>query len=245
MSENRRSFCLHVWGDYACFARPELKAERFSYPIITPSAARGIFDAIYCKPIEFRWQIHKIEILKQPIYLALRRNEVKEKIPVTAVQRWMTGAEEPEPIWADGDRDLSGSDQKGRTQRQTMALKDVKYRITASIVRWPNSPHTQTSLEDQFLRRARAGKCFAQPYFGCREFPAFFELDDAVNGPSPVAYTADIGLMLYDVFDLSKPSTSSAKPAVSLFRAYVNNGVLDVPDFDDAAVLKSVPAEMR
>ena len=88
-ADSRRSFRLRVWGPFACFTRPELKAERFSYPVMTPSAARGIFDAIYCKPLEFRWQIEKIEVLEPPVYIALRRNEVKEKSNVNAIQRWI------------------------------------------------------------------------------------------------------------------------------------------------------------
>lgn len=131
MKSNKLS--LEVWGDLACFSNPVMKVERFSYEIITPSAARGIFEAIYWKS-KFRWQITAIEILKKPQYIALRRNEVKDKIPShSAILRWADGLEDPEPILADGDSSLLGTDQKGRTQRQTMALKDVRYRIQAEI----------------------------------------------------------------------------------------------------------------
>ncbi|HEV7670763.1 MAG TPA: type I-C CRISPR-associated protein Cas5c [Thermoanaerobaculia bacterium] len=233
---------LEVWGDLACFTRPELKVERFSYPCITPSAARGVFDAIYAKPVEFRWQIRRIELLEKPAFLALRRNEVKEKINVTAVSAWMEGKREPEPIWADGDRELVGTDEKGRTQRQTMALRNVHYRLTAEIVPWPGHAGKQAALEAQFRRRAEKGKCFYQPAMGCREFPAFFELVDPAAGGSikpPVDFDLDIGLMLYDVFDLSRPGTSSDRPAVSLFRAAIERGVLEVPAWGSAAVLRS------
>ena len=115
-----RTQVLEVWGDYACFSRPELKVERFSYPVPPPSAVRGIFEAIYIKPKEFRWQVERVELLSPPTYIALRRNEVKEKASVAAVEQWAKGLKAPEPIWADGDRDLTGSDEKGRTQRQTM-----------------------------------------------------------------------------------------------------------------------------
>lgn len=152
--------CLEVGGFLACFARPEMKVERFSYPVITPSAARGIFDAIYVKPSEFRWQITRVEVLRPISYLALRRNEIKEKVNVNLVGRWREGQEEPEPLWADGDRDLTGSDQKGRTQRQTMALKDVRYRLHALIRPWPGHEDKQQRLEAQFRRRAATGKCF-------------------------------------------------------------------------------------
>src|SRR5450759_2027893 len=175
---------LDVWGDLACFSQPVFKVERFSYPVITPSAARGIYDAIYCKPAEFRWQITGIEILAPPNYIALRRNEVKEKVSLNAVLHWMDGKERPEPIWADGDRALTGSDEKGRTQRQTMALKDVHYHLHAYIQPWPRFASALQGLEAQFRRRAAAGKCIYQPYLGCREFPAYFELVEPQAPPA-------------------------------------------------------------
>jgi CRISPR-associated protein Cas5d len=230
---------LEVWGDFACFSRPELKVERFSYPVITPSAARGIFDAIYAKPAEFRWAVIRIEVLSRPSFIALRRNEVKEKVNVHAVLDWMGGKREPEPIWADGDRDLLGSDEKGRTQRQTMALKDVRYRLHAEARPWPGHEGRQTALEAQFRRRAERGKCFQQPYFGCREFPAYFKLVEPDGGPSPEPLDQDLGFMLYDVFDLSRPGTSHDSPAVSLFRAALRGGVLAVPDYASPEVLKA------
>src|SRR5436305_2429072 len=136
---------LEVWGDFACFSRPELKVERFSYSVITPSAARGVFDAVFAKPEEFRWQIREVEVLERPSYIALRRNEVKEKVNVAAVLDWMAGRREPEPLWADGDRDSTGTDEKGRTQRQTMALKNVRYRLHAEIRPWPGHGAKQSS----------------------------------------------------------------------------------------------------
>jgi CRISPR-associated protein Cas5d len=234
---------LEVWGELACFTRPELKVERFSYPCITPSAARGIFDAIYAKPAEFRWQISKVELLRPPAYIALRRNEVKEKVNLDAVARWMAGKSQPEPIWADGDRDLLGSDEKGRTQRQTMALRDVHYRLWASINTWPGQEARLPALEAQFRRRAEGGKCFYQPYLGCREFPAYFRLvqpsEQAEPTPPPVDVDLDIGLMLYDVFDLSRAGSREDSPAISLFRAAVRRGVLAVPHYASPHVLKA------
>jgi CRISPR-associated protein Cas5d len=233
---------LEVWGEFACFSRPELKVERFSYPVITPSAARGIFDAIYAKPAEFRWAVLAVEVLRPPTFIALRRNEVKDKANVNAVHDWMADKREPEPIWADGDRDLLGTDEKGRTQRQTMALKDVRYRLHAEIRPWPGHEASQAALEAQFRRRAERGKCFHQPYFGCREFPAFFALAKPDDGPAadrPVIPDQDLGLMLYDVFDLSRPGTAHDGPAVSLFRAQLRAGVLSIPDYASAEVLKA------
>jgi CRISPR-associated protein Cas5d len=226
-----------VWGDFACYSRPELKVERFSYPLPPPSAVRGVFDAIYAKPKEFRWQVERVDLLSSPSYIALRRNEVKEKISVAAVEQWAKGRKAPEPIWADGDRDLLGSDEKGRTQRQTMALRNVRYRFCATIRPWPGFENHINALEAQFRRRAGSGKCFYQPYLGCREFAAYFELSSG-DQEVPTPWSADLGLMLYDVFDLSRPGTGEDKPAISLFRARVEDGVMRVPRYEDAAVVK-------
>jgi CRISPR-associated protein Cas5d len=255
---------LEVWGELACFTRPELKVERFSYPVITPSAARGIYDAIYCKPhkddlrkAEFRWQITGIEILSwsrrfggtdpvsYPQYIGLRRNEVKDKIPsLRTIQSWMDGKKEPQPIIADGTPNDLGTDQKGRTQRQTMALKNVRYRLHAYIHPWPDFKGQLPALEAQFRRRAAHGKCVFQPCFGCREFPAYFELVEPDNQiEPPVPLDLEIGLMIYDVFDLSKPglpldTEHSDAPSISLFRPKIENGIINVPDFESEAVLK-------
>lgn len=241
---------LEAWGELACFTRPELKVERFSYPVITPSAARGIFDAIFCKPnrdptkAEFRWQIKRIEILRPPQYIALRRNEVKEKISVDRVSSWMTGKELPEPIWADGTKEMLGTDMKGRTQRQTLALKDVRYRLHAEIRPHPAFADRLRGLEAQFQRRARGGKCFYQPYFGCREFPAYFELVEPDEPlAKPVSIDLDIGLMVYDTFDLSTPDDAWARPCISVFQAVIKGGILEVPDYDSHDVLKGIGGE--
>ena len=228
---------LLVWGEFACFSRPEMKVERFSYPVITPSAARGIFDAIFSKPnkdptqAQFRWQITRVEVLKPVSYIALRRNEVKEKASATLAQRWMTGEAEPRPIIADAT-EMS----HGRTQRQTMALQNVRYRLHARILPWPGHERKLPGFEAQFRRRASQGKCVYQPYFGCREFPAYFE--PANCGKQPVPWDQDLGLMLYDVFDLSQPGTCESKPSISVFRARVKGGVLGVPPYDSTDVLK-------
>ena len=229
---------LKVWGDFACFSRPELKVERFSYPVITPSAARGIFDAVYCKPRQFRWQVTRIEVLKPPAFIALRRNEVKDKASPKAIYKWMSGKARPEPIWADGDKSLLGTDMKGRTQRQTMALKNVAYVLHAQIRPWPGFADRQQALEAQFRRRAAGGKCAWQPYLGCREFPAFFELVEVGQEVTPAGFDQDLGYMLYDVFDLSRPGHAYSRPSISLFQARVSRGVLEVPPFDSPQVVK-------
>jgi CRISPR-associated protein Cas5d len=254
------SHVLEVRGDFACFSRPEMKVERFSYPCPTPSAARGIFEAIYFKPAFF-WQVTQIEILNSPSLIALRRNEVKDKVNERSVQQWMAGKSEVEPIWADA----SGDDFKGRTQRQTMALKNPKYRLSARIVPRPGYEAQQRAADEQFIRRASQGKCFYQPCLGCREFVAFFRYIKSLdNEPKPCGFSQDLGWMLYDVFDLRENNHAKivvnngdgqcerkangwkdVKPSIAVFRAKVENGVLTVPPFDSDDVKKTNSSEER
>jgi CRISPR-associated protein Cas5d len=242
---------LEVWGDFACFTRPEMKVERFSYPVITPSAARGIFDAIYWEGQRdkqtqtmqpyFHWQIDRIEVLEMPRYIALRRNEVKDKAPSErTINAWIAGHSEPEPLWADGGKDDLGTDQKGRTQRQTMALKNVHYRLTATIMPKPKFEGRIIKFDEIFERRAKHGQCFQQPFFGCSEFPAFFEYGNSGDeNKQPVAFDQHIGWMLYDVFDLRREEViGDDKPFISLFDATVVNGVVEVPPFESEKVRK-------
>lgn len=258
-----KTHILKVWGDLACFTRPEMKVERYSYPIITPSAARGIFDAIYFKKeAGFYWQMEKVEMLAMPRYIALRRNEVKGKISVK--KEWIRGDKAPEPLLADGTEDV-----KGRTQRQTMALKNVCYRIHACMVFRNGEGKNSQACDEQFIRRAKKGKCFYQPYFGCREFPAWFELieEQAKVAPQvkqqdfleermkqlnffeekekqqtaeiePVKLDLDLGWMLYDVFDLSQANQSDAPAMKSLFHAVLSQGVLNIPEYTSPDVKK-------
>ncbi|WP_034388105.1 type I-C CRISPR-associated protein Cas5c [Deinococcus sp. YIM 77859] len=237
------SFVLEVWGEYGCFTRPELKVERMSYPVITPSAARNIFDAIY---LEFdprtrrpahRWEISRIEILEPVRYVALMRNEVKEKISVPSVRRWMKDPAQLVPILADATKDEVGTDTKGRTQRQTMALKSPRYRIFGHAVLFEEDGALRQKIERSFERRARRGQCIFQPYLGCREFAAAFEL--VTGTPAvPVPHDEEVGWMLYDVFDLSRPGANTDAPHISLFRASIRGGVLEVPPYHSAAVRK-------
>ncbi len=251
---------LEVFGDLACFSSPAAKVERMSLPVMPPSCARGILDSIYVKPVEFRWQVTRIEIFTPIRYIALRRNEVKEKVSTLDVNAWMAGRKPPEPVLADADKSSTGTDQKGRTQRQTMALLNVKYRIAAKIVPWPHTGVRLVALNEQFARRARGGKCVMQPCFGCREFPAYFRYVEADEPPaSPEPINMDLDWMVYDVFDLSlsnrilctgrhdKKSPNFArfieKPSISVFHAVVVNGVLTVPDYEDTAVRKLTSVE--
>lgn len=207
---------IEVWGDFACFSRPESKVERLTYPVITPSAARGILSAIYSKPVEFYWQVRKIEVLKPIRYITFKRNEViNSKI-----------GRKPEPMLVEDDR----------TQRQTVALRDVRYRITADIIPQKEYKGTLEQLYKQAERRIHNGKCFFQPSLGLREFVCYF--DEATN-VEPVNESMDIGFMLYDVFDLHKYEvTKTTEPFVSVFHAVLENGVMIVPDFDRSEVLK-------
>lgn len=222
---------VEVWGDFACFSAPANKVERFSYPSPTPSAARGVFDAIYCHPPEFRWQVTKIEVLEFPQYIAMRRNEIKEKVNPKTVTKWRKGTAEPTPLFADGI-----GDSKGRTQRQTMALAKVRYRLHGKICPWPGFEKRTRAFDEQFQRRVKKGKCFQQPYLGCREFVGFFS--EPFTKKDPVGFSQDLGLMLYDVFDLSQKNTSTASPIITMFRAKIENGVLEVPPFESSLVLK-------
>ena len=214
---------VDVWGDFACFSRPESKVERLTYPVPTPSAMRGVLSAIYSKPNEFYWQITRIDVLRKPEYISFKRNEVKEKIP-----------EKPsEPIRVD----LTGGGNKGRTQRQTVALKNVKYRVYAQIRKRDDFKGTERQLYEQALRRIRRGQCYYQPSLGLREFAAYFE--EGTGQAVPIDMDLDMGYMLYDVFDLHKwQVTKKAEPHVTLFRAKLEKGVMMVPNFDSPDVLR-------
>ena len=223
---------LRTWGDLACFTRPEMKVERVSYPIITPSAARGLLESILYKP-QFRWRVQRIAVKKPIRFLAFRRNEVKSRL----------SPRNPEPLFADEDR----------TQRNTLALRDVEYVIEASLHLTPLAGlprRVQPDPEDQgadspvkylamFQRRAEKGQCFAQPCFGCREFPAHFELADAstMQVGGNVNADADLGLMLYDVFNLdvlkgqSPGKVEKPEPRITFFPARLKDGVVNIPDW--------------
>lgn len=206
---------LEVWGEFACFSRPESKVERLTYPVITPSAARGILSAIYSKPAEFYWQIKRIEVLRPIRYMSFKKNEV-----INRVNRKFS------PI----------SIEDNRTQRQNVVLKDVRYRITAMIVKRETFHGSSEQLYAQAERRIEQGKCFFQPSLGLREFVCYF---GEVTDISPIGDTLDLGIMLYDVFDLHKfEVTAKTEPFVTLFHAEMKNGVVEIPDFDSVFVFK-------
>jgi len=225
---------LEVWGDLACFTRPELKVERLSYPFITPSAARGIFDAIYWKPA-LRWVIRRIELLRAPRFIALRRNEVQTNpLSDRTIKSWMTGKAPVEPLFADEER----------TQRQTMAIKGPHYRITAEIRPHPDRRAELASMVAQFRRRASRGQCFTQPSFGCREFVAYFRLLEAEDPrPSPIPLDLDVGWMVHDTFDAA--FTDKAQTAqISVFHARATQGVVEVP-LPESPLVRRPQVEVR
>lgn len=211
-----------VWGDFALFSRPEGKVERITYPVPTPSAARGILTSIYAKPAEFYWQVQRIEVLNKIQYATFKRNEVKSKMS-------RIPPENPSKACILIEED--------RTQRQSVVLRDVRYRITAQIVPRPDFTGTAVQLYNQFERRVKRGQMFVQPAMGAREFPAYFTWGS--TGEAPIQESLDLGLMVYDVFDLHVWKVGKqAEPSVSLYHAQMDHGVIEVPPFDSPLVLK-------
>jgi CRISPR-associated protein Cas5d len=208
------SIQLEVWGDFACFTRPEMKVERVSYDVITPSAARGIVEAIYWKP-EILWRITRIRVLRPIRFTSLRRNEVASKIPAGTVATAMKN----------GRGSLAMYIEEDRQQRAATILRDVAYVIEARFDILSGENNAGKHL-DQFNRRARDGRCFQRPYLGCREFPAEFALiEDGQALPEvhpELRDERDLGYMLHDI-DFDDGMTPR------FFRALLRGGVMDVP----------------
>ena len=228
-----KGFCIEVSGPYACFTRPEMKVERVSYDVITPSAARAIFEAILWKPA-ISWRVQRIEVLAPIRWISIRRNEVgKVASPRTS------------GIFVEDDRQ----------QRAGLLLRDVRYRLCAQFefippekscqvrnsipghlqdhfekaeFERPDDRHHETEAKyaAMFERRAKKGQRFHQPYLGCREFAAEVRLvDPRVEPAEPIPETRDLGWMLYDL-DFSDPTD----PKPLFFRPEMKNGVIDIPD---------------
>ena len=177
---------LRARGPLACFTRPELKVERVSYPVITPSAARGILEAVLWKPA-IAWHVERIQVLKEIKFTAFRRNEVNHKASTPAMATIKNGGEAP-VYFADDD--------KNRAQRNTVALSDVDYLIEAhfTMTRGAGSDDNMNKFVDMFTRRVEKGQHFHQPYFGCREFVA--EVLPSDSPPAAIHESPDLGLML-------------------------------------------------
>jgi len=211
---------LKVWGEYACFTRPEMKVERVSYDVMTPSAARGILEAIFWKP-SIRWIVDRIHVLKPIRFMNIRRNELASKIPLGNITAAMSDPKSSLVLYVDGT-DSEGK-LKNRQQRAAMILRDVCYGIEAHFEYTSTEDRNNGKHLDMFNRRARDGQCFTQPYLGCREFSANFELvNDFVT--SPLEGKHDLGWMLHDI---DFPNDMEAK----FFRAEMVDGVITVPPF--------------
>ncbi len=207
---------VKVWGDFACFTRPEMKVERVSYDCMTPSAARGILEAIFWKP-EFRWVIREIHVLKPIRYFSILRNEVKSRASLRSAENWLKQSQ------SDGARNGYFADED-RTQRHTLALRDIAYVIYADVALHPHATDDPAKYRDQFRRRVANGQCCSTPYFGVREFPAFFR--EVSETDTPIAFYADIGMMLWDIAYISD-GTARGNPL--FFHAQLDNGVLRIP----------------
>lgn len=212
-------YCLEVTGDFACFTRPEMKVERVSYDLITPSAARAVFESILWKPA-IRWRIRKIEVLKPIRWISLRRNEVASVISVRNVQTTMSN----------GVGNLGLHIEDDRQQRAGLFLRDVAYRLHADFDLLPNAGgnNNLAKFHEMFVRRAEKGQCVNQPYLGCREFACDFRLVEAPEKETaPISVTRELGWMLYDM-----DFTNLANPQPQFFRAAIQNGVLDLADVE-------------
>lgn len=216
-------YCLEVRGNFACFTRPELKVERVSYDVITPSAARAIFEAIFWKPA-IRWNVSCIEVLNPIHWASVRRNELGRTTPMLMAKQ-LKGGRVESPAFAIEDE---------RQQRASLLLRDVRYRIYANLEfdasRDPTAHYSKyTSM---FERRVEKGQTFHQPYLGCREFACSFRWLSSLDGePAPIAETRDLGWMLYDM-DYS----NTASPQPRFFHAALQDGRMLVPARDSEAI---------
>lgn len=226
MEHTDKEYCLEVWGDWACFTRPELKVERVSYDVITPSAARAVFEAILFKRYAMRWQVTKIEVLNPIKWTTIRRNEVVA----------LAGKS---PIFIE----------EKRQQKNSLLLQDVRYRIHARLVfipikdrpkeafikHQPGDDENPMKYYQMFERRASQGQCFTQPYLGCRELAANWKyIDDTEQQDPPLAEDRDLGIMLYDM-DFGG---NLKKPDAMFYRARMEQGVIVVPDKESEEVLR-------
>lgn len=227
-----KEFCLEVWGPMACFTRPELKVERVSYDVITPSAARAVFEAIFWKPA-IHWQVTKIEVLNPIKWTTIRRNEVG-------------AVASKNPIFIEDKRQ----------QKNSLLLQDVRYRIWAKlefIPQWKRKDTRNAQIDAEeadllrkdenpgkynamFERRASKGQCFNQPYLGTREFSASFRLVNPEQEElvPPIDESRDLGIMLYDMDFQGNPD----KPEAMFFRVQMESGVIIVPPINSEEVLR-------
>jgi CRISPR-associated protein Cas5d len=212
---------LRARGSLACFTRPELKIERVSYPVITPSAARGLLEAVLWKPA-ICWRIERVHVLKPIRFISFRRNEVNHRAVAPAGTVVRDGGTVL-PYFADDDR----------AQRNTLALRDVDYLIEArfEMTEKAGPLDNLTKFVDIFERRVAKGQCFHQPYLGCRELAA--EVLPAADAPAAEDINQDLGLMLWDV----EYAPHRNRPI--FFHARLEHGILDVPQEPEADALQT------
>ena len=257
---------LRVWGEWACFTRPEMKVERVSYPVMTPSAARGILEAVFWEP-QVCYCVAAIRVVRRGRWASIRRNEVQAVVSLRNVGQWMAQPEKVSPIEAGGGA-------PDGTQRNMLALQEVEYIISAELRTTPLADRlsdTPMKYHAEFKRRAQQGKCFHRPGLGMREFAADFEwVDDPQGaleertsklGTSWLQPVENLGLMLYDVFSPraradgfrwkrpdelgTKPSKNTprfvgelARPKACFFRAKTKDSTL-VCHPDEVEILES------
>lgn len=211
-----KSYSLRVRGDLACFSRPELRVERVSTPFLTPSAARGIFEAILWKPAVV-WRIERISLLREPRWIQFRRNEVNEKLSVSNIQRARKSG---------ASLDYFASED--RAQRNTLALRDVDYAVEAFLEDTPRwgSQDSIRKFEEMFERRIERGQWVTPPVLGCREFPARVEW--YTGNPLPIAHDEDFGYILHDI-------RYGRRNEPVFFHAVCRSGTIEVPSWRDEA----------
>ena len=226
MEYTDKEYCLEVRGDWACFTRPELKVERVSYDVITPSAARAIFEAILFKKGAMRWEVTRIDVLNPIKWTSIRRNEVGAVASPTTKALFI---------------------EEKRQQRNALMLRDVCYRIYAKLVfipirdrktdtqsREPGADENPMKYYQMFERRARQGQCFTQPYLGTRECAAMWRwVEDVSPEPAPISESRDLGIMLY-YLDYSDPKNITPM----FYRARMQEGVIMVPPINSEEVLR-------
>lgn len=212
MSDVFTPVSVKVWGDYACFTRPEMKVERVSYDVMTPSAARGILEAIFWKP-EFEWQVRRISVLRPLRRFSMTRNEVSSVISAKAARKW----EEEGLGGYTADQD--------RTQRHSLVLRDVAYLIEAEVVPYERDAGLFAKYREQFRRRVAQGQCFRTPYLGCREFSASFGPPESSD--RPIDLSMEMGRMLFDLcYVRSGKKQGEAIPF--FFQSALHQGVMEI-----------------
>ena len=204
---------VKFWGDFACFTRPEMKVERVTYPVMTPSAARGALEAIFWKP-EVAWRVDEIHVLEPITYASILRNEINHRQTKGTARGWARNG---------GGYDAAS--ERNRAQRHTLALRDVAYTVRAQLLLSDGVDDDIAKYRDQFRRRVAAGRCFATPYLGSREFSAAF--GEPQSGDEPIDRSEDLGLMLLDI---DYDADGSGRGTPRFFQASLDRGVLRVPD---------------